>query len=94
MQHPHRISRRTLLAGVPALLAAPSFAEAAFPSRPITLICPFTPGGTADVQLRVLAVAASKELGQTVVVDNKGGAAGTIGPSTLKPWPMLIVFVA
>ena len=81
------ITRRTLLAGLPALLAAPSFAREGFPSKPITVICPFTPGGTADVQLRALAASAAKELGQPVVVDNKGGAAGTIGPATLLSQP-------
>jgi tripartite-type tricarboxylate transporter receptor subunit TctC len=83
MPYSHALTRRTLLAGLPALLAAPSFAREGFPSKPITLICPFTPGGTADVQLRALAAAASRELGQPLLVDNKGGAAGTIGPSTL-----------
>jgi tripartite-type tricarboxylate transporter receptor subunit TctC len=77
------ITRRALLAGVPALLAAPAFAQAPFPAKPLTLICPFTPGGTADAQLRVLAAAVGKELGQTVIVENKPGAAGTLGPAGL-----------
>lgn len=54
-----------------------------FPDRPITLICPFTPGAAADVQLRALAQAMSKELGQTVLVDNRPGAAGTLGAAVL-----------
>lgn len=54
-----------------------------FPDRPVTLICPFTPGAAADVQLRALAQAMSKELGQTVLVDNRPGAAGTLGASVL-----------
>jgi tripartite-type tricarboxylate transporter receptor subunit TctC len=83
MQPARSLSRRAFVAGVPALLAAPAFAQGGFPSRAITLICPFTAGGTADVQLRVLAAAAARELGQPVVVDNKGGAAGTIGPAAL-----------
>jgi tripartite-type tricarboxylate transporter receptor subunit TctC len=83
MPPPRTLSRRAFVAGVPALLAAPSFAQGNFPSRAITLICPSTAGGTADVQLRVLAAAAARDLGRPVVVDNKGGAAGTIGPATL-----------
>jgi tripartite-type tricarboxylate transporter receptor subunit TctC len=79
----HPITRRTFLAATPALLAAPAYAQAPFPARPVTLICPFTPGGTADAQLRVLAAAAGKELGQTVIVDTKAGAAGTLGPTSL-----------
>jgi tripartite-type tricarboxylate transporter receptor subunit TctC len=54
-----------------------------FPDRPVTLICPFTPGAAADVQLRALAQAMSKELGQTVLVDNRPGAAGTLGAAVL-----------
>src|SRR5262245_54311423 len=83
MPHRHAITRRTLLAGLPALLASPAFAHEGFPAKPVTVICPFTPGGTADVQLRALAAATAKALGQPVLVENKGGAAGTIGPATL-----------
>src|SRR4030095_9018546 len=54
-----------------------------FPERPITLICPFTPGAAADVQLRALAEAISTQLEQTVVVDTGPGAAGTLGASVL-----------
>jgi len=82
MRHPTLISRRRLLAVAPALLAAPAFAQV-FPAKPVTLVCPFTTGGTADVQLRVLAAAASKELGQPIVVETRAGAAGTLGPASL-----------
>ncbi|HYF21002.1 MAG TPA: tripartite tricarboxylate transporter substrate binding protein [Ramlibacter sp.] len=82
MRQPPTLSRRTLLAAAPALLAAPAFAQN-FPARPVTLICPFTTGGTADVQLRVLAAAASRELGQPIVVETRAGAAGTLGPASL-----------
>ncbi len=50
-----------------------------FPSRPITLIVPFPPGGNADINLRVLAEAAEKELGQQVVVTPMPGAGAQIG---------------
>jgi tripartite-type tricarboxylate transporter receptor subunit TctC len=54
-----------------------------FPSRPVTLIVPFPAGGPTDVQVRAIAVAASKELGQPVVVNNVPGAGGTLGPANM-----------
>jgi len=59
--------------------ALPARAQDAWPSKPIRLISPFPAGGTSDVMARLVADALSKELGQQVVVDNVGGAGGTIG---------------
>ena len=56
---------------------------ASYPERPITFICPWPAGGTADVTMRALCAAAAKELGQPVVVDNKAGASGMIGLKAL-----------
>lgn len=71
--------RRTLAAF--ALLAVTTYAGAqgAYPTKPINMIVPFPPGGLADVVGRPVAEAMGRELGQPVVVENKGGAGGGIG---------------
>jgi len=50
-----------------------------YPERPVTFICPWPAGGTADLTMRALCVAAAKQLGQTIVVENKTGASGMLG---------------
>jgi tripartite-type tricarboxylate transporter receptor subunit TctC len=78
-----KLSRRAFLHGTAvasALSAASGTAKAeAYPSRPITMIVPFPPGGLTDVLGRVLAAGMQAVLGQTVVVENVGGASGSIG---------------
>ena len=59
-------------------VAAPAPAQT-FPDRPIKIIAPFTPGSPNDVVARLIAPAMSSKLGQSVVIDNRGGAAGTLG---------------
>ena len=76
------IARRALLALpalVPAALAAPARGQAPFPGRTITMIVPFAAGGPTDTVTRLVAEAMSRDLDQTVVVENAGGAGGTIG---------------
>jgi tripartite-type tricarboxylate transporter receptor subunit TctC len=72
--------RRSLLLAAP-LLAAPrlTFAQGAWPNRPVRLINPYAPGGTTDVILRVLAPHLERQFGQPFVVDNRAGAGGAVG---------------
>jgi tripartite-type tricarboxylate transporter receptor subunit TctC len=63
-------------------LAQGAFAQA-FPAKPITLICPWPAGGSTDIHLRKMAELGSKYLGQPVVVENKPGGSGLVGPTTM-----------
>jgi tripartite-type tricarboxylate transporter receptor subunit TctC len=78
-----KIQRRRLLqlaGGAAATPALSRFAAAdTYPSRPITIVCPFAAGGATDVLARVMADPMGKALGQTVVIENLTGAAGAIG---------------
>jgi tripartite-type tricarboxylate transporter receptor subunit TctC len=56
-----------------------TFAQAPFPSKPIHIVIPFPPGGSTDVLGRLLGASMSNNLGQSVIVENTGGAGGTIG---------------
>jgi tripartite-type tricarboxylate transporter receptor subunit TctC len=68
---------------VAALFFAGAAAAQQFPTRPITLIVPFPPGGSTDTAARIMADRMRPALGQTVVVENVGGAGGTIGVARL-----------
>ena len=79
------LSRRFLLAGVcaAALLVPLGASSQAFPTKPITLIVPWPAGGSTDRHMRALAEIASKTLGQNIIVENKPGGGGTLGPGTM-----------
>src|SRR5437879_13052156 len=71
---------RTLALGL--FLALPAMAQE-FPSRPITLICPWPPGGSTDTHLPRFAEIATRTLGQTIVIQNKPGGGGMIAPGSI-----------
>src|SRR3546814_13560994 len=61
----------------------PATAAAEYPERPISRIVPFPADGVTDTHMRVLGGLVSKELGQPIAIENKGGASGTLGPATM-----------
>ncbi len=73
-----RSALRAALSGT-LLVAGFAAAQGAFPTKSITMIVPFPPGGLADIVARPVAEAMSRDLGQPVVIENKGGAGGGIG---------------
>lgn len=86
------ISRREAIKSLAAITAAgalpaSAFAQAAFPSRSVRLIVPFSPGGTTDIIARVISDNLRENLGQSVVVENKGGGGGIIGALELVKSP-------
>mgnify|MGYP000907653952 CR=1 FL=1 len=85
---PADTARRRLLltaacAGAAAVAAPLAGRAAGYPDRPITFICPWPVGGTADQSMRALCEAASQVLGQSIVVENRAGASGMIGTKAL-----------
>jgi tripartite-type tricarboxylate transporter receptor subunit TctC len=79
---PAILRRRTLLAAaaaMPFVATSPGRAQERWPSRPVTIVSPYNPGGTNDVVARLVADRLQKALGQAFVVENKAGAAGVVG---------------
>jgi tripartite-type tricarboxylate transporter receptor subunit TctC len=76
------IALRTALIAACAAIAMPVFAQS-FPVKPITMICPWPPGGSTDQHLRAFAQIAAKHVGQSIVVENKPGAGGMLGPGVM-----------
>jgi len=76
----NEISMKTILIAAVLLgLAEVAVGQAAYPGRPVTLVVPFPPGGGTDTGARIVAQKLGAKWGQTVIVENKGGAAGMIG---------------
>ena len=82
----HRIARRTLLAAALAVAAVGAYAQA-YPSKPIRWIVPFPPGGSTDLLARVVGQKLTEAWGQQVIVENKGGAGGTLGAAEVARAP-------
>jgi tripartite-type tricarboxylate transporter receptor subunit TctC len=79
-----KFTRRTILAGMAAAsFAAPASAQADWPTRPVRVMVPYPPAGGADTTARIVYAKLSQTLGQQFVVENKGGAGGTIAEAIL-----------
>jgi tripartite-type tricarboxylate transporter receptor subunit TctC len=74
---------RRLALGAAALAFAAGAAAQQFPTKAITLICPWPAGGSTDITMRALAEATAKHLGQPIIVENRPGAGGTLGAVAL-----------
>ncbi|MFC3030021.1 MULTISPECIES: Bug family tripartite tricarboxylate transporter substrate binding protein [Roseomonadaceae] len=83
------MQRRKLIALTAAGLAAPSVlrAQGAWPERPIRLIVPWAPGGSTDTVARLFQPRLAAVLGQNVIIENRGGASGSIGASEMARAP-------
>jgi tripartite-type tricarboxylate transporter receptor subunit TctC len=77
----------TLLAVCGALAAAGPAVAQSYPTRPITLVVPFAPGGSASTAARSVADKMSETLGQQIVIDNRGGAGGTVATRAVAKAP-------
>jgi len=75
--------RTALLAGVALALAGSAALAQSFPAKPIMLICPWPAGGSTDTHLRKFAEIAAKHLGKPLIIENKPGASGMLGPGTM-----------
>lgn len=77
------LTRRHAALAVAATLCAAAFAQDKYPSKPITLVVPQTAGGANDAIARVVAQRLSEQMGQSVIVDNRPGAGGTLATAAL-----------
>lgn len=72
-----------MVLGTPLFANSIASASQAFPTRPLTMVVPFTPGGPTDALARMLANSLQEQLGQSVIVENKPGAAGNLGSAAV-----------
>jgi tripartite-type tricarboxylate transporter receptor subunit TctC len=86
-----RPRRNLMVAGVSALAAAswplPGWAQQAYPNKPVRLVVPFVAGGATDIVARLVAQKLSAAWGQSIVVENRGGAGGNIGAEAVAKSP-------
>jgi tripartite-type tricarboxylate transporter receptor subunit TctC len=78
----HFVAAALFAAALALYTPSTAFAQS-YPDKPITLIVPWPAGGSSDIAMRTIAEAAAKHLGQPIVIDNKPGAAGTLGPAIM-----------
>jgi tripartite-type tricarboxylate transporter receptor subunit TctC len=71
------------LAAIAGVMSAQPAHAQSFPTKPVTLIVPWPAGGSTDLAMRAFADAAQKHLGQQIVIENKAGASGTLGPAQM-----------
>lgn len=79
--------RSTILGAALAAAACGVFAQTVYPCKVVKLVSPYPPGGTTDILARLVAPGMAKELGTTVIVDNKGGASSNIGTEFVSSAP-------
>ena len=82
MQRPVKlgtVTRRTLLGAGLAALAPPVLAQTPYPNKPVRFIVPYPPGGGTDVIARIVQEPLAAAMGTSVIIDNRGGAGGSIG---------------
>jgi tripartite-type tricarboxylate transporter receptor subunit TctC len=71
-----------IIAGLFTVAPAAAWAQA-YPTKPVTMVVPWPAGGSTDIVMRAISEAAAKQLGQSIVIDNKPGASGTLGPAVV-----------
>jgi len=86
MHHATSLTRRRFVqaaAASSAAIALPALAQGNYPAKPVKLICPWTAGGSTDAVMRSIAESAGKALGGQMIVENRAGASGMLGPNEL-----------